>query len=167
MSVISLIKYSLITLVIIWIEVSVLHLFAVYGATPDLLLILVVFVSLREDRIFALFFAFFAGFFQDVFATHFWGLSALTKLIAALVASGFQRSDGYYSLSYFATTFSLLIFLHELLFQFLFSLGSEISFWRVMWRTTVPDAVYSFVIALIVYFLFQNHLWKPKTVKLR
>ncbi|NOZ61600.1 MAG: rod shape-determining protein MreD [Calditrichaeota bacterium] len=165
MSIISFIKYLILALLLIWVETGFLHLFSIYGATPDLILILVLLVSFREDRVMALLVAFVAGLLQDVFATHFWGLSALTKLIVALIGSNFQRADRDYPLTYFAGSFLLLIFIHEILHQFLFSLGSEMSFWQVLWRSTIPGTIYTFVISLVIYFLFQNRLWQTKMVK--
>ncbi len=165
MTLINFIKYFFFLFVFIWIESNLLRLFAIFDATPDLVLILVLVVSFRENRILAIIFAFAAGLLQDVFITDYWGLSALTKLIVAMIGSGFQRADQHYSLSYFASVFGALIFLNELLYQIFLSIGSQVSFGKTFVHVIIPCASYTFIVSLLMYFLFHHKLWKSRVGK--
>jgi rod shape-determining protein MreD len=140
-------------------------LFAIFDATPDLVLILVLVVSFRENRTLVLIFAFLGGLLQDVFVTDYWGLSALTKLIVAMIGTGFQRADQHYPLSYFASVFGVLIFLHEFLYQIFLSIGSQVPFGKTFIQVIIPCVFYTFIVSLLMYFLFHHKLWKSRVGK--
>lgn len=165
MKLINLIKYFLLLFVFIWIESNLLPLFAIFNVTPDLVLIFVLVVSFREDRKLVLIFAFLSGLLQDVFVTDYWGLAALTKLTVAMIGTGFQRADQHYPLSYFASVFGVLIFIHEFMYQTFLSIGSQVPFGKTFIQITMPCAFYTFIVSLLMFFLFHRKLWKLEVSK--
>lgn len=154
------IKYALVLAFLLWLEKDIMQFFEIWKATPDLLLIFVVFISLREDRLFALLFAFFVGLFQDAFVSEFWGLSALSKISVSMVISHFKRGDNHYTLSYFATLLITASIVNEILYQMIYSLGSTVSIAELIFIFIVPCAAYTFLVGMLVYFLFHKSLIK-------
>ncbi len=163
MNIFNLIKYIILFFIIIFFETNVIHLFAVLNTTPDLVLIFVLIISLKEPRSTAIIFAFFAGLVQDAFITQFFGLSALSKLIVVLLGTFFQQAKKKYDLVHFTSTFAFLIFTHEFIYQMVYSLGNHLGFFRLLFYYIFPKTLYTLVVSVMVYLMFHQYLWKSKT----
>lgn len=157
-----LIKYIIIFIILLFIEKNLLQLISINEITPDLILIFVVIISLREKRITSTFIGFVSGLIQDVFTTSFFGLSALTKLIIGFWGNFFQQPKKKYNLLFYMTTFFVLVFAHELIYQIVFRLGSNIKFFRLFFYHAVPRMLYTLFLAAIVYLIFNPVLWKSE-----
>ncbi len=162
MTAIKIIKYLILIFLTLFFEANVNFLFSIKNTTPDLLLVLVVILSLKEDRIPALLLGFFAGLLQDAVTTQFFGLYALSKLMTVFIGSYFQEAKRTYNLVYFATTALALIFIHELIFQFFYSFGLQVGFFKLFFFYVLPPTVYTFVIAVMAFLLFSKKLWQSR-----
>jgi len=162
MNFVNILKYIILLLVALFFESNINYLFAIKDVTPDLVLVLVVIISSKEERIPALFFGFGAGLLQDVFSTQFLGVYALSKTIIVLVGSHFQQSQKESNLIYYASTFLLLVFLHESISQFFFSFGAQIGFGRLIFFYIFPRTIYTFIVAIMVYLIFHKKLWQSR-----
>lgn len=159
-----LIKYSVIYLLLLFIENNLLHLISIKNVTPDLILIFVIIISLRESKNKATAIGFLAGLIQDVFTTGFWGLSALTKSIVGFWGVFFQQPKKRYNLSYFAVVVSVLVVIHEIIFGLIYNLGTRIGFFQLLLEYMFPRAIYTGIIALITYMIFKPMLWKSERI---
>lgn len=162
MNILNTIKYIIILLMVLFIEADINFLFAIKDITPDLVLVLVVIICLKEERIPALLIGFAAGLLQDAFSTHFFGLYALSKTCTVFIGSQFRQSKKEYNLVYYASTFLLLVFIHEIISQFIFSFGADIGFFNLIFFYIFPRAIYTLIFAILVYLIFHKKLWQSR-----
>ncbi len=76
----------LVLLLLMFIQVTIVPLFAIGLYTPDILLLWILFIAFRFGQIEATVAGFCAGLLQDIFASHLLGLSALTKTLSGFLA---------------------------------------------------------------------------------
>jgi len=157
-----LVKYIIIYFLLLFIEKNLLHLISIKNITPDLILIFVIIVSLRENKNKATVIGFLAGLIQDVIATGFWGLSALTKSIVGFWGGFFQQPPKRYNLSFYLVAVSILVLVHEIIFGFIYNLGTHSGFFRLLLQFIIPRALYTLVFAIIIYLIFKPVLWKSE-----
>ena len=157
------IKYVAIYFILLFVETNLLHLISIKNITPDLILVYVLIFSLRENKSKAAMIGFGAGLIQDVFTTKFFGLSAFTKSIAGFLGVFFQQQRIEYKLLYYSTVFLVLIFIHELIYQLIYSLGGDIGFWNLLLYSIIPRTFYTLAMAVIFYFIFPPDLRRNTT----
>lgn len=155
-----LIKYFIIYSFLLFIEINLIHLISINNLTPDLILIFVIIISLQEKRNKSTVIGFVTGLMQDVFTTTFLGLSAMTKSIVGFWGTFFQQPQKKYNLANYALAVLPLVFVHEILYGFIFNLGSHVGFFRLLWHQIFPETIYTFLIAIIAYLIFKPWLWK-------
>ncbi len=155
-------KYIIIYFLLLFAEKNLLHLISIRYITPDLILIFIIILSLRENRFEMIVFAFFAGLIQDSFTTGFFGLSALTKAIVAFLGIYFQQPKKKYNLSFYILTFTVLVSIHEIIYQFIYNLGSHLGFFHLMFYYMIPRTLYTIIFAVLAYLLFKSVLWKSE-----
>lgn len=154
------IRYSIIYLIAFLIENNLINLISINNVTPDIVLIFLIFVSLKESQITATLVGFSAGLFQDLFTLSLLGLASLSKALACFVTSFFRRPKGGYSLVYLATIFFTVTIIHDRIYQFIFLLGTNQQFLRSFFYNTLPKAIYTTAIALIINFIFHKIIWQ-------
>lgn len=157
-----LIKYIVIFVILLIVETNFVQLIAIKDVTPDLILIFVIIVSLREHRNRAGAIGFFAGLIQDAMTTHFFGLSALAKTIVGFWGSFFQRPNKKYNLISYLIAVVSLVLIHEVIFGFIYKLSLHLGFFKGLIRFIIPRALYTSFFALMVYLLFSERLWKTE-----
>ena len=157
-----LIKYIIIYFLLLFVEKNLLHLISIKNVTPDLILIFVIIVSLREKRSKATLIGFFSGIIQDAFVTHFFGLSALSKSTVGFWGAFFRRPKKKYNLSSFSVAVVTLVFIHEMIFGFVYNLGTHFGFFRLLLYFIIPRMLYTFIFALISYLIFKPMFWKSE-----
>lgn len=159
-----LIKYIIIYFLLLFIEKNLIHLIAINGVAPDLILIFVIIISLKESKSKSTLIGFFSGLLQDVFSTSFLGLSALAKSIVGFWGVFFQQASKKYSLSYFTITVAILVFIHEFVFGFIYNIGTGLGFFRLVFHFIIPRTFYTLLLALITYLIFKPVLWKSDSI---
>ncbi|UCE04713.1 MAG: rod shape-determining protein MreD [bacterium] len=159
-----LVKYIIIYFLLLFVEKNLLHLISIKEVTPDLILIFVIIISLGEKKSKATIIGFFAGLIQDVFTTGFFGLSALTKTIVGFWGTFFQQPKKRYNLSTYAIAVSILVIVHEIIFRFIYNLGTHIGFFQLVVQIMFPRALYTLLFALIIYLIFKPMFWKSEHI---
>lgn len=81
-----LILYAFLTILLSFFQMIGLGIVAIDGITPDLLLILTVWIALREGRFVGMLSGFFIGYFFDLISLDTPGTNALAKVIVAFIA---------------------------------------------------------------------------------
>lgn len=157
-----LVKYIIIYFLLLFTEKNLIQLISIKNVTPDLILIFVIIISLRETRSKSTLIGFFSGLIQDIFITQFFGLSALAKSVVGFWGVFFQRPKKKYNLSSFAIAASTMVFVHEIIFGIIYNLGTHFGFFRFLFKFVLPRTLYTVLFALIIYFIFRPMLWKSE-----
>ena len=155
MKVVLIIKYVVIYFLLLFIETNLLHLISIKNITPDLILVYVLLVSMREKRNKVVIVGFASGLIQDVFTTKLFGLFALSKTITGFLGGFFQQRRIEYKLLYLSAVFFVLIFIHELIYQIIYSLGGDISFSTLLFYSIIPRTIYTLAVAVIFYLIIN------------
>lgn len=161
------IKYLLISIIILLIQSSFANIIALGNITPDFLLILIVIIALMEGKIPAMMFAFILGFLFDSITSGVLGLSSLSKVITAFVAGYFYNENktlltlGSYRFI-FIILFSSLI--HNFIYFIVFLQGTEFDFWKIVLRYGISTAFYTTAFSTLVVFYFSRKYSMIKNV---
>jgi rod shape-determining protein MreD len=159
-----LVKYIIIYFLLLFVEKNLIHLISIKGITPDLILIFIIIISLRENKNRSTVIGFLAGLIQDVFTTGFWGLSALTKSIVGFWGAFFQQPKKRYNLSSYVIAVSILVLVHETIFGFIYNIGTHLGFFQLVFQFMLPRAFYTSLFAVIIYLIFKPMLWKSESI---
>jgi len=143
--------YSLLFIVAIILQLTIIPLFSVKGITPDLVFILVMSIVFKHGRFWGLVSGFFAGLFLDFFGTGFVGISSLANIVAVFFAgywvnAQLERRFGLTLLFLFIT-----ILIHNLIYFPILSIGSAVGFWPLLFRNVIPHSVYTLVFMAVIY----------------
>ncbi len=150
------IGYAISTLLLLLVHILVLNLFSLWGFTPDLLLILAVWIALSEGRFTGLFAGFFIGLMFDIITNDVVGTNALSKTIAAFVAGFFYR-EGKTARTIGSLRFLLIVFLsslvHNLVYFFFYIKASELSYTSFFIENGLAISLYTTVFAVFAMFI--------------
>ncbi|MFP4369693.1 MAG: rod shape-determining protein MreD [Candidatus Kapaibacterium sp.] len=146
------ISYATAALILSVLQVALLDLIEIGGITPDLLVILVVWIAIREGQFNGLFFGFGIGLLLDIISFDLIGTNALSKTIAAFV-SGFFYKEG--KSDFIISNFRLLgiVFLasaaHNLVYFFMYIKLSDLDFWSFFLRYGIATSLYTTVVSIL------------------
>jgi len=130
------------------------------GVKPDLLLIFVIILGLQRERFWGTLSGFFVGLIQDFFSAGFLGVFALAKTFSAFLVR--TLSVGSYEKE--GVHFGILVFVislfHELLVNWISVWGTGTSLIVVVVRAVVPGALYTTLLAVIVYEVFPKRFFR-------
>lgn len=155
------IKYILLLIIALIIQKTFIWVMAVSSnnITPDIVLLVLVYISIKEGKLWGITAGFFAGLIIDLLAGSFLGLLALSYTITCFVIGIFKDENEKYlkNINFILLTglASLItnIFYFEIFFQ---SAASSISMVEVMYKYILPSVIYTMLIS--VFYLF-----KPRT----
>lgn len=159
------VRYGLLLLLLAVVQKTLIWLLAVtsYEITPDILLIGLVFVSIRKGRMTGSIAGFIFGLLLDFFSFSFLGLMALAKAFAGFTAGFFNNENKIekYTRSYF---FIIIVFICSLLNNFIYFLfyfqGTLLSFPDILFRYIIPTAVYTALVSVLPLIFFQRRAFK-------
>ena len=143
--------YLMVALLLAAADVILLDFISVGGLTPDLLLILCVWITLSEGQFVGLFAAFACGMLYDIISIDILGTNALAKTLVALIAGWFWRENsvqqnlGSYRFLIIVLVCSVV---HNLLYFFLYIKYSEINFLPFFLKYGVAISLYTTVFAV-------------------
>jgi rod shape-determining protein MreD len=128
---------------------------AIDQVSPQIIVLFVVYVALREGQLFGICNGFIAGFFHDLLVTHFLGLTSYIAVVASFVA-GFFYKEGDVELAAktfnFTWTSAVSLFISELAALPIVASG-ELNYFYVFLKFTVGTTVYTSVFAMIIVFV--------------
>lgn len=144
-------------LVFYFLQTALINPFLTVGSNvPDLLLILTVFVGIRLGQISGSLFGFTAGLLQDALID-FYGLNALCKTVIGFGAKYFKTERVLLIEKFY---FPIVVFFSSLMHSILFfgfqSLDPNMNFYTLFMNYGLPNAVYSAVMAMILWFMTPN-----------
>ncbi len=134
-------------------QITVIRFIEILHWRPDLLLIVLVFFSLRKGPNWGMTAGFLCGLLQDLISVEMLGLTALAKTLAGFVAGVLSGK-----LSSRAEFFLVLLisgFIHDLVYFFVSTLGENFSVYALLLFYTIPNLVYTVVMGAILYYFFE------------
>ncbi len=153
------VKYALISIFLIVLQTQVMRLLTIEGITPDILLIWVVYIALRNGQLQGTLWGFAIGLMFDFVTGNFIGLSAMTKTICGFTAGYFYNENKIHLI---LRSYQLIIIvliaavIHNTIYFLIFTQGSEISFFRAVVQYGVSTALYTSIITLLPMFGFAR-----------
>jgi len=144
-------NYGIAALLLIVMDMTILEFFAIANISPDFLIILIVWIALREGQFRAVFAGFLIGLLSDVLTIDVIGTNALTKTIVGFAAGYFFKEDEIRKR--IGSFFFLLIVLgssliHNLFYLFFYLKYSEASFLLFYLKYGMASALYTTIIAI-------------------
>jgi rod shape-determining protein MreD len=159
-------KYALVFVVLIVIQVSFMWLIAIskYNITPDLVIIPVIYLGYTRGHIAGMISGFVAGLTLDILSGSFIGLSALSYSLAGFIAGYFHRQLSGESSK--RTSLIGIIFMCTLaaytIFYVIYFQGSSIPFFEIFLKYVITTTLYTTVFGLI-FSLISNRFDLKKT----
>lgn len=147
--------YGVIAIVIAYLQMLLLDLIAIENVTPDLLIILIIWITIYEGKLHGIFSGFFIGLIFDILSFDLIGTNALAKTFVGFVASSFYHKEreqlipGTYK---FPLIVLLSSFIHNLIYYFFYINVSELVFWEFFLKYGIASSFYTSVFSLFVMF---------------
>ncbi len=146
------IYYSIAALLIIIFQISVVNLIEIGGLTPNLMIILVVWISLSEGQLSGIVAGFLAGLIFDIATFDLIGTNALAQTVNGFI-SGFFHREGKEDLTLRRFSFIITVFIssvfHNLVYFFLYLKLSELDFFNFFFKYGLATSLYTTVFAVI------------------
>lgn len=157
-------KYAGILAGLILIQKTLIWLVAVtsYEITPDIVLIGVVYVSLRKGKIAGSVGGFFTGLILDFLSFSFLGLMALSKTVAGFIAGFMQNElklERYLSSYIFVLIVLLCSLINNLLYFMIYYQGTMLAPLDILLRYVVPSSVYTAFVSIIAVIINRKKLF--------
>jgi rod shape-determining protein MreD len=153
------IRYALVSVLLIFIQTKVLHLLSIEGITPDLLTIWIVYIALNEGQLAGTIWGFGVGLLFDIVVGDFIGLGAFSKTIAGFSAGYFynenktQMTLGSYR---FVIVTLVVSAVHNLLYFIIYTRGTEISLLRAVFEFGLATTFYTGILSLLPMLVFSR-----------
>jgi rod shape-determining protein MreD len=153
------IKYFFITIILIVLQTTMMRLLSIEGISPDILVIWIVYLAMKEGQMQATLWGFFIGLMFDFITGNFIGLSALTKTICGFSAGYFynvnkiQLTLGSYR---FLLIVSFVSLIHNIVYFTIFAQGAEIGLLRAAFQLGAITTLYTAIFTLLPMFAFAR-----------
>jgi rod shape-determining protein MreD len=153
------VKYVVLTLIIVILQTRVAQLLTLESIAPDLLVIWVVYIALKEGQIVGTVWGFGTGLIFDLVTGNFIGLAALTKTIAGFTAGYFYNENktemtlGSYRLLLIVL---LVSFLHNSVYFLVFTQGSEIGALAAIFGVGLATTFYTSTVSVLPMLAFSR-----------
>jgi rod shape-determining protein MreD len=153
--------YILLSILLVLLQTTLVRYLAVDTVAPDLLLIWVVYLALREGQNAGTTAGFFIGLLFDLISGKdgVLGLAALCKTLAGFVAGYFYNENkilqilGGYQFILVVTVASIV---HNVLYFIVFLQGSEVGWLDAVVLYGLPTTLYTAALALLPMFVFSR-----------
>ena len=142
------------------IQVSFIWLIAIskYNITPDLVIILVIYLGYTRGQIAGMISGFIAGLILDLLSGSFIGLSALSYCLAGFISGYFNKQltgESSKKSSLIGIIFMCTLVAYTIFFEIYFQ-GSSVSFWEIFLKYVITTTFYTSVFGLIFSLIFNR-----------
>lgn len=148
--------YALAAVLIALFHVVLGELIAIGGITPNIMIILVVWIALKRGQFVGLFAGFAAGIIFDIITLDVIGTNALALTVTAFIAGFFHR-EGKEELAVRSTKFLGILLLsavvHNSIYFFFYIRISELNFLNFFLKYGLAGALYTTVIGIFAMFI--------------
>lgn len=151
--------YIVISLVLLAFQTTVVQLLSLRGITPDVLIVWVVYLALKEGQLRGTLWGFAIGLLMDLVSGDFLGLSALSKTICGFLG-GYFYNENKTQITLGSYRFLLIVlavaFVHNIVYFMIFTRGTNIPLWQVILQLGLATTLYTTVISIIPMFTFAR-----------
>ena len=152
------IKYAVAIILAILLQKTFIWLISLsnINITPDIVLIVVAYIAIKEGKITGTIAGFIAGILIDSISGSFFGLLALCYTIAGFVAGHFKtESDMYLRKINFLIIIFLSSFISNILNYFIFFQGTVLTIPEIFTKYVLTSSAYTTIVS-IIYILFPK-----------
>ncbi len=153
------IKYGGLFLLVLLIESNFSNFYALGNYTPDLFVILVIYISLREGKISGTISGFSIGLIQDlVFSVGFLGLSSFSKSLSGFLVGFFTNSRRARQYPGILIPAIIGISVSHIFTSVFHSAGSEEGIISSVFQVSLPSAIYTLIVANFVLMILKSEM---------
>jgi len=152
-------RTSLVALVLLLLQTTIIQFLSLNGLLPDLLLIWVVYIAIRRGQVEAALSGFVVGCLQDVTTIQFFGLAALAKTVGGFAAGYFfnqNRTEETLGTYRFALIILLASFIHDMVYYAIFFQGIDVPLVTTTLRWSFFSALYTGLVGLLPMFFYAR-----------
>ena len=150
------VKYGILFLIALLIESNLSRFYEIGSHTPDLILILLIFISIREGKIKGTAAGFTTGLIEDlIVSVGFLGLSSFTKSITGFIMGYFTESRRARIFPGIMLPMSIGIIVNNTIGTFFRIAGSSEGIFSAILTKTLPSSIYSFIIAFVIFLILN------------
>ncbi len=152
-------RSAVVVLVLLLVQTTFIPYLSILGYAPDILLPWLVYVALRRGQLEATLYGFGVGFLQDMTATQFLGLAALSKTISCFVIGYFfNENTAIQTLGSYRYVLIVMLcsFIHDAIYYAIFFLGVEGSLVIHTLQFSIASSIYTGVVTLLPMFAFSQ-----------
>lgn len=156
------IYYAIATLLICVLQLSFSFLISINEITPDLLILLVIWITLYDGKVIGLSTAFTIGLLYDYLSMNVLGVNALTKTLTAYVTSFFYKENEFWNLIKTNKIFIVVLissFIHNVVFYLLMINLTRADIWSIYFKYVVGATAYTFIFSLFSFFFRIRKFW--------
>jgi rod shape-determining protein MreD len=153
--------YILLSILFVILQTTLARYLAIENIAPDLLLIWIVYLALREGQSAATIAGFFLGLLFDLISGRdsMLGLAALCKTVAGFAAGYFYNENKIMQLLggyQFVLVVAIASIVHNVLYFIIFLQGTEVGWLDAVVLYGFPTTVYTAALALLPMFVFSR-----------
>ncbi len=153
------VRSALVAILLLLLQTTFIPYVAVWGYLPDIFIPWLVYVALRRGQIPATVSGFAAGFLQDIVATKFLGLAALSKTLSSFIA-GYFFNENQIEQTLGSYRYILIVlmcsFIHNVVYFLIFFQGAEGSLFLSVLDASVGTTLYTGIISVLPMFAFSQ-----------
>jgi len=153
-------KYFLTAIVLFLIQKTFIPLISVEMVTPDLPILLIVFIAVKRGQLDGMISGFTYGLMIDIFSSSFLGLNSLSYLIAGFIAGYFyeeNRAKEIYQSYLFIFIMFLCVFFSNVFFFAVFVQGmTELSYGLLVLKYCAGSTLYTLIFGVIFMFILSK-----------
>jgi rod shape-determining protein MreD len=151
------ITYTLVSLLLLLLSTTLVRFFAISEIVPDILLVWIVYIAIREGQVAGMTAGFLLGLLVDLLSgpDGMMGLSALSKTIAGFLGGYFynenktlQTLGGYQ----FIVAIGVVSLVHNVIYFLIFLQGTDMGWWKMILSYGVPTTLYTAAVGLLPMF---------------
>jgi len=136
-------REALFFLVAIIIQTTLVELIKIKDIKPDIVLLLLIFYGIKKPQYHSTILGFLSGIFQDIIGGGFLGLFALTKTVSGFFITIFRRIGKFKEIHSYILVLVATCLLHDILFYFIYTFNSHLSFSGMLLRYAIPKTIYT------------------------
>ncbi len=157
------IKYLFLTFIFIFIQSQIIQLISLEGITPDILIIWIAYIAVKNGQLYATVWGFIIGLIFDLSIGSFIGISALSKTVAGFTAGYFFR-DNKSVILLTSYRFLIIVLISSLIsntiYFLIFTRGSEIDLLHVIFLIGFTTSIYTTAFSILLMFSFSRRYSK-------
>jgi rod shape-determining protein MreD len=153
--------YVLVSLLFIVVDSTLVKFLSIAGIVPDILVVWIVYIAVREGQIAGTTAGFFIGLVMNLMGMteSMLGLAAMAKTLAGFTAGYFYNENKTYNTLggyQFIVVVGIASLVHNIVYFIIFLQGSELSWLQSVLSYGIPTSIYTAAIALLPMFAFAR-----------